>query len=327
MKNLLSTILTKKSLLDSLKASPKVNPEELDQWLKIELTYTSNAIEGNTLTHAETAQVIEKGITVGGKSLQDHLEAINHIQALDKILQFTNSNLKVITERFILDLHQIILQKIDDTNSGRYRNVSVRIAGSRVIMPNAAKVSELMANFITWLHQQPKENAPETAIDTHYKLVTIHPFVDGNGRTARLIMNLVLMQSGFPPVIIPKEDRQEYLRVIEKAQLGGSILPYQNFMYHAIDKSLERSLNETNNQNDLHKISNKELLKIGEFAKLAKETVPTIRHWTQAGLLQVTEYSTGGYQLYQKNELKKAKKIRNLQETKRLTLTEIKNLV
>lgn len=323
MRNILTILEEKKQRLDNFRPFSVDLVANLSEWFKIELTYTSNAIEGNTLSRAETALVVEKGITVDGKTLREHLEAVNHAQAFDWIMQHLNATKQDITESVILDLHQHILQKIDDTNAGRYRNVPVRIAGSTVIMPNAMKVPELMSEYVLWL-QQNKDNSLKEAVDAHFKLVSIHPFVDGNGRTARLLMNLLLMQAGYPPVIIRKEERQQYIACIEKAQLGGSLADYYSLMYEAVNRSLDIYLEALAGKEQKNVLEKKPVLKIGELAELVGETVPTIRHWTKEGLLSVAEYSPGGYQLYSQEQVAVIKKIRKLQDKNRLTIAEIK---
>ncbi len=267
--------------------------------------------------------VVEKGLTVEGKTLQEHLEAVNHAQAFGWMMQQINTKKQDINEKTILDLHRLILQKIDDTNAGRYRTVPVRIAGSNVILPNAVKIPELMRNLIYWL-QKTNSSPLSIALDVHFKLVSIHPFVDGNGRTARLLMNLILVQSGYPPAVIRKEDRKQYIASLEKAQLGGSLSDYDQLMYEAIDHSLDIYLGALEKKGQTLILEKKPLLKIGELARLTNETVPTIRHWTREGLLKVNEYTKGGYQLYNQDMVAIVLKIRKLQKTKRLTLTEIK---
>lgn len=323
MRNILAKIEEKKQRLDGFRPFSIDLATNLREWFKIELTYTSNAIEGNTLSRAETALVVEKGVAVDGKTIQEHLEAINHAQAFDWIIQRMNTTKQDITESTILDLHQLILQKIDGTNTGRYRTVSVRIAGSTVIMPNAIKVPELMSEYILWL-QKINDNPLTVAIDAHFKFVSIYPFVDGNGRTARLLMNLLLMQVGYPPAIIRKEERKQYIASIEKAQLGGSLADYYTLMYEAVNRSLDIYLEALEGKEQEKILKKKPMLKIGELAKLAGETVPTIRYWTKEGLLSVVEYSPGGYQLYNQSQVVTIKKIRKLQDENRLTLAEIK---
>ena len=234
---LLKTLTDKKNRLDSFRPLPPELVKNLKDWFRVELTYTSNAIEGNTLTRQETALVIEKGLTVEGKPLKDHLEATNHAEALDYLKNLVNKKHTEISENDILDIHKLVLQKIDQDNAGRYRTVPVRIAGSEVIMPNPLKVPDLMHELISWLKSAVGHPAT-LAADIHFKLVSIHPFVDGNGRTARLLMNLVLLQTGYTPAIVSNQIRSRYINAIEQAQLGGSLDDYYQIIYQAIDKSL-----------------------------------------------------------------------------------------
>lgn len=316
MNDILKRIAEKKKRFDGYKPFPDALLKNFHEWFKIELTYTSNAIEGNTLSRAQTALIVEKGITTEGKSITEHLEAVNHAKALDYIQTLTNQTHKDITEHTILDIHAIILHSIDPTNAGRYRTVPVRIAGSSVILPNYIKVPDLMSEYIRWMHQQ-HGSVLQQALNAHFKLVSIHPFTDGNGRAARLLFNLLLTQSGYPPAIIRKEDRSLYINSIEKGQLTGNLADYQQVMLAAVERSLDIYLEALE--------EGKKLMKIGEVAKLTGESVPTIRYWTHEGLLSVAEKTKGGYQLYDKKTLSRVKKIRQLQSEKRLTIAELKH--
>ncbi|MEX2607178.1 MAG: Fic family protein, partial [Kiritimatiellia bacterium] len=182
----------KKKVLDSYRPLPPELVRNLEQWFIIELTYTSNAIEGNTLTRRETAVVVEKGLTVSGKSLIEHLEAVNHAHAIETMLNLAREKTKNLTEHDILHIHETILRGIDDGNAGRYRTIPVRISGSRVVLPNPLKISDLMTAFVKDISTIGKLHPVELSAEAHYQLVTIHPFIDGNGRTARLLMNLIL---------------------------------------------------------------------------------------------------------------------------------------
>lgn len=312
----------KKEILDQHRPMPCALVRNLDEWFHIELTYTSNAIEGNTLTRRETALVVEKGLTVGGKSLIEHLEATNHANALGWIKNQINRKPQALMENDILEIHNIILKGIDDENAGHYRSVPVRISGSSVVLPNPAKVPDLMAEMQNWLNNKPKLHAVELAAEAHYQLVTIHPFVDGNGRTARLLMNLILMMQGYPPAIIRKRDRLAYISALEKAQLGGSKDDYFKLISKAVDRSLDIYLKalkgETDTQSD-----EEALLKIGELAQATGENNSTIRHWTKEGLLDVAEITNSGYQLYAADMVERIKKINKL-KNQRYSLKEIK---
>jgi Fic family protein len=324
MNDKLKQLTEKKQRLDKYRPLPPELVKNLEDWFRIELTYTSNAIEGNTLTRQETALVVEKGITVEGKSLKEHLEAINHAHALEFIKTLVKKKREELKEADILDIHRVILAKIDDTNAGRYRTVPVRIAGSMVVMPNAMKVPDLMKGFIKWLVSPNTEHAIKLSADAHYKLVSIHPFVDGNGRTARLLMNLLLMQEGYPPALIRKEDRKRYITSIERGQLRGSLQDYHEIILEAVERSLDIYLEALEPKETKEGVKMNELLKIGELAKKTGETVYTIRFWTKEGLLTVKDFTKGGYQLYEPSMIERAKEIRRLQEEKRLTIVEIK---
>lgn len=313
-------LIEKKKILDSNRPLAPELVRNLDEWFRIELTYTSNAIEGNTLTRKETALVVEKGLTVGGKSLIEHLEATNHAKALDFIMALVQSDAHAITESDILRIHQMILKNIDDFNAGHYRSIPVRISGSNVILPNAAKVPDLMSDFARWL-KEVEDDSIFVAAEAHYRLVTIHPFVDGNGRTARLLMNLILLMNGYPPAIIRPQDRLSYISALEKGQLGGSKDDYFNIIMRAIDRSLNIYLKAI--KGETGSTGNHQLLKIGELATRVGEVNSTIRHWTKEGLLEVSEITAGGFALYSYDMIGRIQQIKEL-KIQRYNLQEIK---
>lgn len=297
--------------------------KNLDEWFRIELTYTSNAIEGNTLTRQETALVVEKGLTVGGKSLREHLEAVNHASALDFIKTLVSKPRPELSENDVLDLHNLILQSIDNMNAGRYRRVSVRIAGSTEILPNWAKVPDLMTAFYTWLHSVTDIHPVQLAADAHYQFVSIHPFIDGNGRTARLLMNLLLLQVGYPPALIRKEDRQRYISALEQGQLGGTLTDYYQVIGEAVERSLDIYLAALEPE-PMESASTPQLLRIGDLAKATGESTATLRFWVQSQLLPVADFTPSGYQLFGLEMIQRVRLIRTLQTDQRLTLVEIR---
>jgi Fic family protein len=319
----------KKSELDAFRGVGEGLPlglvKNLDDWFRIELTYTSNAIEGNTLTRRETALVVEKGLTVGGKSLQEHLEASNHAYALDWVRELAAKPNSVPSENELLQLHSLILRGIDDEHAGCYRGVTVMISGSSVVLPNPFKVPELMEELIAWLAKTRTLHPVELAAEAHYRLVTIHPFIDGNGRTARLLMNLILISHGYPPAIISKRDRLAYISSLEKAQLGGSLDDYLKIISKAVDRSLNIYLKAIKGEDAEPIEKAQDLVKIGTIAKQVEETVPTIRYWTKEGLLKVSEFTGSKYALYDKDEtLERVGRIKELKK-QRMTLSEIKD--
>ena len=316
-------ITLKKRQLDRLRPLPSELVANLDAWFRIELTFTSNAIEGNTLTRQETALVVEKGLTVGGKTLVEHLEATNHARALDWVKAQVSRNASTISEHDVLRIHDIILKGIDDAHAGHYRSVPVRISGSHVVLPNPVKVPDLMEDFTAWLSSAGDMHPVKLAAEAHYRLVTIHPFVDGNGRTARLLMNLLLMMHGYPPAIIRKRDRLTYIQSLEKAQLGGSLESYHRLISAAVSRSLDIYLKAAQGEDAEPADDDSTLLRIGELAKRSHLPNSTIRHWTKEGLLHVAETTDSGYQLYEIEMLARVKRIQSLQG-QRFTLREIR---
>jgi Fic family protein len=313
----------KKKRLDALRPLPNELLKNLEDWFRVELTYTSNAIEGNTLTRQETAVVLEKGITVGGRTLKEHLEAVNHAQALDWLHAQASERHASVGENEILRLHEMILKGIDDANAGRYRSVAVRISGSTVVLPNPLKVPELMRRFATWLKAPSRLHPAEFAAQAHYRLVSIHPFVDGNGRTSRLLMNLLLMQHGFPPLFIRTRERVAYLNALEKAQLGGSLEDYEKLILKAADRSLDIYLNAAQGKVAPRAETPEErLLRIGVLAKKTGESPATLRYWTKEGLLKIEDHTESGYALYPLDAVEAVQHIREWQ-SERLSLQEI----
>lgn len=230
-----------KKELDVKRPIPKETLRSLEESINLEWTYNSNGIEGNTLTLRET-QVVLEGITVGGKSIKEHLEAINHEKAILYLNDLVNEK-NPITEWNIKSIHQLVLKDIDDENAGRYRRENVTIRGAIHIPPDYLKVPELMKklvlNFENWNDFHPIIRAALL----HGELVKIHPFVDGNGRTSRLLMNLDLMSQGYNPVIIKKEDRIEYYEALDKAQTTGNYTDFVKLIINLEIEMLKKYLN------------------------------------------------------------------------------------
>ena len=234
---LLSSIEGKKRELDKFRPLSASISRKLHEQLALEWTYNSNAIEGNTLSLQETEVVLNQGITIGGKSVNEHLEAINHkegIEFLNTLIQKKED----LSESVIQECHRLILKGIDDLEAGAYRRTNVRIVGARLIPPQAIKVKPKMEELITWYYEN-RYSMPIAvlAAQFHYKFVCIHPFIDGNGRVARLLMNLILMANGYPPAVILKVDRKKYYRVLNEANTGNEE-SFEDF----IGKSVERTL-------------------------------------------------------------------------------------
>jgi len=216
MKNLFDQIDALKIKINEFRPFDNFTLQQIREYYRIGLTYTSNALEGNSLTETETKVVLEEGITIGGKRLQDHFEAIGHSDAYDFLLK--NIQTKEITEEIIKKLHHLFYFRIDEQNAGMYRNIKVFLTGSKFTLPSPAEIPNLMHELLNDLASVKNNlHSVEFAALVHKKFVFIHPFIDGNGRVARLLMNLALLQAGYTITIIPPILRSEYLKTLEKA--------------------------------------------------------------------------------------------------------------
>ncbi|HVB11298.1 MAG TPA: Fic family protein [Bacillota bacterium] len=193
----------------------------LVQWFRLQHVYNSNAIEGSTLTLSETKVIVEDGLTVGGKSLREHAEAVNLAVAVDAIFEMTRSLDPPLSAGVIRDLHLLVLRDIQREEAGRYRREPVRISGSAYPTTEPLHIEEAMAAYDAWLttDSQPADPILRAAL-AHTWLVNIHPFIDGNGRVARLAMNVVLLRAGCPLATIWKEDRPRYYDALETSHSG-----------------------------------------------------------------------------------------------------------
>jgi Fic family protein len=217
-KEILNKINSLKSALDSYRPFPNHVVKQLRDYYRIGLTYTSNAIEGNTLTESETKIIIEDGITIGGKSLREHYEAIGHAKAYDHIYSLLD---RAISEEDVLHLHKLFFQQIDSENAGRYRQRNVIITGTDYLPPDYQKVPALMKKHIENLNRDVKDrHLLERASDLHAEFEAIHPFTDGNGRIGRLLLSILCMKNGYYPVIIPLIRRAEYITAMQKSNKG-----------------------------------------------------------------------------------------------------------
>jgi len=234
---LLSRLTQKKARLDALRPLPAAAVARLAENLTVEWIYNSNAIEGSTLTLRETELILERGITIGGKSLREHFEVINHRDAIEYVQALARGD-EPFTPFHVRQIHQLVLARIDDENAGKYRRTNVRIGGAMHIPPEAFLIAAEMDAWGEWLNTTAAALHPiDRAALAHHKLAAIHPFVDGNGRTARLVMNLLLLRDGYPPTVILRANRVQYYRVLARADKDKDA-PLINFVGRAVERSL-----------------------------------------------------------------------------------------
>lgn len=235
-----SRIEKKKAALILLRPLPLVAVKKLREQFELELTYNSNAIEGNSLTLKETFMVISEGITIKGKPLKDHLEAKNHTEALSFVFNLIDKDKRhIFSEHLIRTLHQLVVLDTEKEWAGKYRTSNVLITGTDHKPPEAIEVPGLMHELVDWTRKEKSKLHPvELSAILHHRIVHIHPFFDGNGRTARLAMNVFLLQDGYPLVIILKNDRKRYYRVLALADKGNHE-PLVRFIAQAVERSLD----------------------------------------------------------------------------------------
>lgn len=228
----------KKAILDSKRPLPKETLKSLEENFKLEWTYNSNAIEGNTLTLKETKVVLE-GITIGGKTMREHLEAINHKEAIEFLEELINDNSEL-SEIDIKNIHALVLKGIDDENAGRYRTENVIISGASHISPESVIVPELMEKLI-YRYDEWKERYHPIIVAAllHAEFVKVHPFIDGNGRTARLLMNFEAMKNGYPPIIIKTKQRHKYYDALDKGAMIGNYTDFVKMVAKQAEEMLD----------------------------------------------------------------------------------------
>lgn len=239
---ILVEIDTLKQKLDSFR---KLDSYKITQALELEYTFESNKIEGNTMTLRETNLVINEGLTISGKSMREHLEAINHQEAIAYIKQLMERNI-ALNEREVLCIHNLILRGINPEDAGKYRKVQVMIKGSSHLPPQPFMVAKEMEDFFIWYETNKKRLHPVVlAAELHERLVTIHPFIDGNGRSSRLVMNLILLQHGYVIANIKGDydNRMQYYNALEVAQTKNNKDDFLMFIAQIEKECLERYLN------------------------------------------------------------------------------------
>ena len=234
---LLARLTAKKARLDGLRPLPSAALRRLAERMTVEWIYNSNAIEGSTLTLRETGLILETGLTIGGKSLREHFEVVNHKAAIDYVEELAAQD-QPLTAFEVRQIHRLVLTRIDDEQAGQYRTLPVHIVGSAHTPPDAWEIPRLMDEWGGWLVGPAHALHPvERAALAHHRLVAIHPFIDGNGRTARLVMNLLLLRDGYPPTIIQRVNRRQYYAVLAQADRGQPTR-LVNFVGRAVERSL-----------------------------------------------------------------------------------------
>lgn len=233
-----------KEELAALRYPQDIHLNKVDEHFALQYTYESNKIEGNTLTLSETMMVVKEGITISGKSVNEHLEAINHSEAIELLFDFVKNKVEF-KESILMQFHGLILRGINRTHAGRYRSVNVRITGAEHIPPEPYLIVPLMEEYFAFFRASQKTLHPVLlAAEMHERLVTIHPFIDGNGRTSRLVMNLILAMNGYPMAILKgdQDSRLKYFKALEAVQLDGEPEPFYQLVIDAVQRTIKEKI-------------------------------------------------------------------------------------
>lgn len=224
-----------KKKISSARPLAKEELKSLDDYFRIGFTYSSNALEGNSLTISETKILLEDGITVGGRPLKDCYEAVGHGAAYDFMLTLAKQQNLTITEDIIRDLHRLFYQKVNASQAGSYRTIQVYISGTEYLPPAPDDVPRLMKHLTDQIHfSQSTLHPVELAAMAHKRFVDIHPFIDGNGRTARLLMNLILVHNGYGVVSIPPVLRNDYINALSASRKLNDMDPFSKFIAECV---------------------------------------------------------------------------------------------
>ncbi len=211
--------------------------QELRERLEVRLTHHSTAIEGNTLTQSETQIVLEKGVTIGGKSLLEHLEVIGHRDALVFMLELADAG-TALSEWNIREIHNLVMKGVDSPAIGAYRNLNVKAAGTEYRYPDHLRLQDLMAEFVLWWNEEIDLHPVAWASEAHLRFVTIHAFADGNGRVGRLLLNLALVRTGYPLAVIPVQQCSEYISALTQGQGTNDRAALDGPVMEAVERSL-----------------------------------------------------------------------------------------
>ena len=267
-----STLLKNKLVL--LRPLKELDIRRLRDDERAEMVYASNALEGNTLTISETQWILEKGMTVDGKSMREHLEVINLNEAIDYVEDLVRGD-EELDERTLKQIHYLVYNKLAENKqlAGNYRNINVRILGSEHMPPDFMKINDEMKKMFEWSDKAKKELHPiEYAAELHEKFVGIHPFTDGNGRTARLLMNFTLTSNGYPPIIIKpdKESRERYIDALEHGHLTGDNAPFIKIVKELVDNKMVEMIKQVELSRQYQESTQENVISADEFEEFRK---------------------------------------------------------
>lgn len=318
-----SDLTAKKNELDKLRPFPQDVEADLKKKIELELTCTGNSFDGSSLTRRETSAILYKDETVAGHPLTEHIQTLNIAKAFDMILSMAERLSRPVDDNDVKNIHRVIVRGLDDDNAGMYRGVALKFKnGAGEEMPDPARVHRMMDDFGMWLYTARTLHPVTLAADAHLRLMSIQPFAVGNARTARMLMNFILLRAGYPPALFSRREKKEYWDTLEKAAFKNDREDYDKLVHRAVNRALDFYLKAGREKTIADVESEPYFLRIGQLAKETGERVSTLRYWTSMNLLETAGKTSADYTLYSSEVIPKIKRLKELKE-QRYTLDEI----
>ena len=298
--------------------------EELRKTVDLELTSVGDCFDGGALTRHETEQVLFKDKVVPQRSLTEHIQALNISKAFEMIQELAARTGRPVDDSDVKNIHRVIVRELDDKNGGMFRGFAMTFPTGDQPLPEPVRVQRMMDDFGMWLYTVRTLHPVAMAAEAHLRLMSIHPFGKGNGKTARMLMNLILMKNGYPPALFSRREKKEYWQSLESAIYNNDRTDYDKLICRAVNRALELYLKTAKKQTvDVEDESVPYFLRIGQLAKETGERVSTIRYWTTMGIIEPVGKTSADYMIYSSDVLGRIKKLKDL-KAQRYTLDEIK---
>ena len=253
--------------------------EELRKTVDLELTSVGDCFDGGALTRRETEQVLFKDKVVPQRSLTEHIQALNISKAFEMIQELAARTGRPVDDSDVKNIHRVIVRELDDKNGGMFRGFAMTFPTGDQPLPEPVRVQRMMDDFGMWLYTVRTLHPVAMAAEAHLRLMSIHPFGKGNGKTARMLMNLILMKNGYPPALFSRREKKEYWQSLESAIYNNDRTDYDKLICRAVNRALELYLKTAKKQTvDVEDESVPYFLRIGQLAKETGERVSTIRY-------------------------------------------------
>ncbi len=321
-----SELSAKKSRLDGMRPFPDDVEAELKKEIVLELTCTGNCFDGVSLNRRETASILFDDEPVPGHSLTEHIRTLNVAKAFEKAAEKAKRLNRPLDDNDVRNIHRIIVRGLDDDNAGMYRGASLTFGPGGPLMPDPVRVQRMMDDLGMWLYTVRTLHPVMMAAEAHLRLMSIWPFAEGNVRTARTLMNLILLTEGYPPALFSRREKKEYWSSLEKAVFKNDREDYDRLIYRAVNRSLEFYLKAGREKHTGDVEAEPYFLRIGQLAKETGERVSTLRYWTGLNLLETAGKTSADYTLYSSEVIPKIRRLKELKE-QRYTLDEIRKIL